>query len=524
VAGPYGGWDVVDITGQVVRVPAVCSADGADYGYFSDTENRVINDCVHCKIVDGNGEAASFLKFERDGRIYAPSGETNLIPKDNYSCFRIRWYHEPVRIHVNNSEKEIYLYRRVSVAYMFSYIWAQVRMPNGRYKWTARLSTNSNVKPCIGVTEEIYIPNLDKPGRFVRVESAYRLYADYSTKLFTITSSGQRTQSFAPLGADALPWDVLFSTKEEFISHTEPVMRSYASNWDNLFQGDITGISVRGSSGTTAVVCDTTIEPDSPTSIFMFNEPDLIVGKIPYIGKTGYWFNWLIQHAYLEACQSVPTLNDNSISNLIEIVGFIKSLVVDHKIEFPKRLQDVWLQYRYVYKTSELDIKEAIKFAKRYMSLGTLDRKLKLYGQSETTVFDSIVKCRCTLEIKPNEMGYVSKIWNALQTYGLTPDFYVIWDMIPYSFIVDWFIPVGDMLGVLDASSVFRPGERYDISNVCFSLAYQRPFGSYTYKCYSRWAAEPLQTFNEFYWLDKPAASDKVRTFRVLDAISLAID
>jgi hypothetical protein len=494
-----------------------------DYGYFSDTENRVINDCVHCKIVDGDGHSSGFLKFEYGGRTYAPNGETKLVPKQNWSYGRLRWYHEPVRLHVNNSEKEIYLLRRVGIAYYFSYISKRVKMPDGSYEWRYYLSTNRTGAPTVEVSEELFVPNFKYPGRFIRVQSSYQLVASYSTMVFNIHHGGQRSQDFGPLDAHALPWDIPFK-EEEFIPNVEPIMNSYASSWDYTFQGDITGISMNSNSGTVAEVCDSVIDPESPVNIFMFNEPDVVIGGIPYIGKTGYWFNWLIQHAYLEACQSVPVLNDNSISNLIEIVGFIKALVVDHKIEFPKRLQDAWLQYRYVFKTSELDIKEAIKFAKRYMSLGSLDRKLKLYGQSETTVYDCAVKCRCTLEIKPNEMGYVSKIWNALQTYGLTPDFYVIWDMIPYSFIVDWFIPVGDMLGVLDASSVFKPGERYDISNVCFSLAYQRPFGSYTYKCYSRWAAEPLQTFNEFYWFDKPATSDKVKTFRVLDAISLVIN
>jgi hypothetical protein len=126
------------------------------------------------------------------------------------------------------------------------------------------------------------------------------------------------------------------------------------------------------------------------------------------------------------------------------------------------------------------------------------------------------------MDIAPREMGTLSKIWNALQTYGLSPDFYVIWDMIPYSFIVDWFIPVGDMLSVLDAESVYC-GDRYDISNVCFSLTYEREIDGYCYKQFSRWRSSPLKSFNEFYWFDKPDTSSKVKLFRLFDSASLFI-
>jgi hypothetical protein len=198
----------------------------------------------------------------------------------------------------------------------------------------------------------------------------------------------------------------------------------------------------------------------------------------------------------------------------------MKALVVDHKIEFPKRLQDAWLAYRYSYGTTKLDVEEAIKFAKRHMALGSLDVELGCYGMSVTTVNDTDVVCRCSLDITPTQLGYVEKLWRTLTTYGLAPNFYVIWDMIPYSFIVDWFIPVGDVLSVLDAESRFSE-KNYVIKNVCFSLSYERQIGNYVYKAYSRWRSDPLPHFNGFYWFDKPKTSSKVITYRILDAASL---
>lgn len=74
---------------------------------------------------------------------------------------------------------------------------------------------------------------------------------------------------------------------------------------------------------------------------FLLNEPDAIMNGIDDIllgnGNAAYFRNVMIQHAYLEAINNVPRMNDNNISNLLEIVGFIKSVVIDHKIELPDR-------------------------------------------------------------------------------------------------------------------------------------------------------------------------------------------
>jgi hypothetical protein len=236
-----------------------------------------------------------------------------------------------------------------------------------------------------------------------------------------------------------------------------------------------------------------------------------------------YWRNWLVQHAYLDALQSAPRLNENSISNIIEIVGFIKHLVVDHRIEIPKSLQSAWLSYRYQVTTSRLDAEEAIKFVHRNMDLGSLDSGIKCFGSAVHEVNGKLVTCRCGLRLTPKELGLLGSIWRSLYTYGLQPNFYVLWDMIPYSFIVDWFIPLGDIASVLDAEAMFMDKDNYDISDVCFSLSYDTRRDSYSSHQYSRWRSQPLAHFNEFYWLDKPSTSDRTLVYRILDTASLCI-
>jgi hypothetical protein len=273
---------------------------------------------------------------------------------------------------------------------------------------------------------------------------------------------------------------------------------------------------------------------DAPRSAFLLDE-DYVVGErvdAMLLGKEGglhsYWRNNLFQHALLEACQSFPSLSDNSISNIMEIVGFIKALVVDHKIEVPKSLGSAWLAYRYQYSTTKLDVEDAIRFVHRRMSLGTLDRKLTCYGQSSMDYQGTTITCRVSLDVEPKNIGYLGRIWRALDTYGLTPDFYVIWDSIPYSFIVDWFLPISDILATLDADAKYFSGEFYNLSNVCCSLSYTREVdvGNNVVghvHCYSRWAASVPPCLNSFYWFDTPSSSHKTVGKRVLDAVSLFI-
>jgi hypothetical protein len=264
-----------------------------------------------------------------------------------------------------------------------------------------------------------------------------------------------------------------------------------------------------------------------PRSAFLFHEPEQIQEHLDPVllgqSSTNYWKNWLIQHAFLDACEHIPRVNDNSISNILEISAFIYSLVVKHQIEIPKSLSSLWLAYRYQYTTSSLDVRQAISFVKRHLDLGGLDRGITCYGQSYHNIDGTDVVCRCELEVSPREVGYLAKIWRALYTYGLQPNFYVIWDSIPYSFIVDWFLPLGDVAGALDASRMYT-SEYYTFKRIIYSLTYIRRVGESKVHCYARWKGSSPPKLNGMYWFDPEAdPSTKTRVFRALDAVSLCI-
>jgi hypothetical protein len=269
------------------------------------------------------------------------------------------------------------------------------------------------------------------------------------------------------------------------------------------------------------------VEEKLPKTAFLFHEPEQVQEHLDPVllgqSTSNYWKNWLIQHAFLDACEHIPRMNENSISNVLEITAFIYALVIKHQIEIPKSLSSAWLAYRYQFTTSTLDAKQAISFVHRYMDLGGLDKGITCYGQSYHEVDGTDVVCRCELNVSPKEVGYLAKIWRALYTYGLQPNFYVIWDSIPYSFIVDWFVPLGDVAGAVDASRMYT-SEYYTFHRIIYSLAYIRRVDESKIKCYTRWKGSSPPKLNGMYWFDPEAdPSTKTRVYRALDAVSMCI-
>jgi len=264
------------------------------------------------------------------------------------------------------------------------------------------------------------------------------------------------------------------------------------------------------------------LPPKPMSSYLLFGEDDSIFGigysTVPY---AQYHLNALRQKAYLDALDHIPQLNDNNLSNIIEIVGFIKSLVVDHRIEIPRSLQSAWLSYRYVYNTTKLDVKEAVDFVNRHYNVSRLlGTGISCYGLASTTYKGVEVTVRCRIEATQKELSYLDKIWTGLYKYGLSPSFYAIWDMIPYSFIVDWFIPVGEILDGYDKTRMYD--RTYDFSNIWFSVTYVQIDQGSKIKAYSRWTQGSPPEFQGYYTLEnKGTTSNKVIGYRILDTLSL---
>lgn len=258
-------------------------------------------------------------------------------------------------------------------------------------------------------------------------------------------------------------------------------------------------------------------------TVFMLHEPGIIFDGLSDMmygnGTQSYFRNSLTQEAYLNLVQNVPRMNDNNISNLLEITSFIKGLVIDHKVDIPNSLSDAWLAYRYSYGTTKMDVQDAIKFMKRHRDLGDWTH-LKVHGTSNLVYQGISVICRAVATVSPRGIDKIEKVWRALYTYGLSPNFYVVWDMIPYSFIVDWFLPIGDTLNVWDTERQFN--QYYSVKDVQFSLKYEAQNDIGVVSCYSRWLTGTPPVLQGRYMTEKDPSS-KTIVKRVIDAGALLL-
>jgi hypothetical protein len=264
--------------------------------------------------------------------------------------------------------------------------------------------------------------------------------------------------------------------------------------------------------------------PSAPlSSLLILDEETLLFeGGISMKPYAAVKLKALRQDAYLDALDHVPQLNENLIANVLEVVTFLKALIFEHRIEIPNSLQSLWLSYRYAYTTTKLDMQEAINFVYRHVDKEFLERGFACYGTTIQEIDGVPITCRCHISVKQKELEYVDTIFSALYRYGLSPSFYVIWDMIPYSFIVDWFIPVGDILSGYDKTHMYD--RDYNITDVWYSLKYQGSSDGLDFQAYTRWTDEGPPEFQGYYSLiNKGTTSNKVIGFRILDAASLLI-
>jgi hypothetical protein len=92
--------------------------------------------------------------------------------------------------------------------------------------------------------------------------------------------------------------------------------------------------------------------------------------------------------------------------------------------------------------------------------------------------------------------------------------------MIPYSFIVDWFLPIGDVMAAWDAEREYNMA--YDLKNVNYSLEYVREVDGSPIHHYTRWYSSTPEPLRGYYFLeDDPSTKTIVK--RILDAGALIL-
>lgn len=110
-----------------------------------------------------------------------------------------------------------------------------------------------------------------------------------------------------------------------------------------------------------------------------------------------------------------------------------------------KTAADFLLWYKYSYKTTDMDIEEMMKYYFR-VDEPIVNCKAKGFAHRAT------VSCKPADGVSDTFTFYLGSYQQSIiQKFGLQLNLGNTWDMIPFSFVVDWFTKIGDMLESLDA-------------------------------------------------------------------------
>lgn len=246
----------------------------------------------------------------------------------------------------------------------------------------------------------------------------------------------------------------------------------------------------------------------SATYYFWFNELNVVWNGAP---KTAFQEK-LMSAAFTKAFEQVPQYADNNIANMLEIGGACLDLfranpealdkwgslvkkyakqttqaIASSRKLRGKLLRDAWMTYRYAYCTTSSDVKQAIDTAARravtYLKPLRFDGNATLPNPLED---GGEVTCHVQFDIVINAKDVLRDLHHYLQLYGVSPSLYKAWDLVPFSFVADWFFDIGGVLKRWEQEDSILD---YRFSNFWWSMKYNSRKGDRAlYKCYSRWS------------------------------------
>lgn len=129
----------------------------------------------------------------------------------------------------------------------------------------------------------------------------------------------------------------------------------------------------------------------------------------------------------------------------------------------PKRAPELWLEYTYGWVPLVHDVYDALQFEKNNRPHAHIRKKVK--GRLSVEELDggtlypyvqwnrrNTVQCTRTYSLGADVI-VTDPGWAFLNQFDISNPAALAWELLPYSFVVDWFIPVGDWLRVMNATA-----------------------------------------------------------------------
>lgn len=236
----------------------------------------------------------------------------------------------------------------------------------------------------------------------------------------------------------------------------------------------------------------------------------------------------LTSELYRNAMNSI-TCNTNSIANILGVVDTIKdvkngnfgALLSDipkyiKSKQLKKAASSSWLGYRYAYNTTKSDIAEYQEKLRPLLNY----KKGTHIVRSASIVNEGTAHCKVVYSDRA--LNSVQQLYVMLKRTGLCLDAYNAWDMIPLSFVADWFLPIGDFLEDFSQNWV-ADSAIFDIATVTTSWKWSHTIrddsGGYDISYYSRTVTSEPPEFESY----SEDPSTKTILKRVVDAAALIV-
>lgn len=154
-----------------------------------------------------------------------------------------------------------------------------------------------------------------------------------------------------------------------------------------------------------------------------------------------------------------------------------------------KAIATAYLTWHYGAKLTISDTKKLITEMNRYQR--THNASFRHFSSVAEDTYDGVHReFRYEAFVAPHD-SRVSSLLGFLRDFDLLPTAENLWDLVPFSFVVDWFVNVGDILSALDLASELS---QFEISYVGYSVKTREPVdplpglaGEVTMRTYRRW-------------------------------------
>jgi hypothetical protein len=224
-----------------------------------------------------------------------------------------------------------------------------------------------------------------------------------------------------------------------------------------------------------------------------------------------------MREAYLDGISTFPKMADNNIANFMEIGEMIFDAMHGDLSAVPDTLGGLWMWYRYQYSTTRSDVEAAMSYWDRLKQ--GIENGAKYHGRVSARAAGLDVEVRWSGSVGLNTDDMQTLMAHRLWSAGLEPTLYTGWDLVPFSFVADWFLDIGDQLEGMDQER--HAYADYYVQSSCYSFHYVRELSGNPVECYYRFYHPPKQAQGECYYSSRGTPSVMTWLKRAADSTVL---